>query len=288
MIEQALHWVRGVLLSDNMLMTVIVVPVVLALELRWPARSQPLRHYVFGFGYWFANMFVLAAIAPLLNTAVALGVQHVGLGLIDLRALGLGGLGGSLVALMVSTFIIDFFYYWFHRALHANAYLWQTHLLHHSDEHMNVMTAQRGHIAEGMLAPLFITLPMAVLFKLPAITIGVLSLVPYMYLFVAHANIKLGFGPLWWVLISPNYHRIHHSIEARHWDKNFANWFPVWDVIFGTLYRPAKDEYPATGVDGVAVKSLGEAFAQPFVGWFRLASRRPTSAGQTAIGDSPT
>ena len=38
----------------------------------------------------------------------------------------------------------------------------------------------------------------------------------------------------------------------------------------------------------VAVKSLGEAFAQPFVGWFRLASRRPTSAGQTAIGDSPT
>jgi sterol desaturase/sphingolipid hydroxylase (fatty acid hydroxylase superfamily) len=233
-------------------------------------------------------MFVLAAIAPLLNTAVALGVQHVGLGLIDLSALGLGGLGGSLVALMVSTFIIDFFYYWFHRALHANAYLWQTHLLHHSDEHMNVMTAQRGHIAEGMLAPLFITLPMAVLFKLPAITIGVLSLVPYMYLFVAHANIKLGFGPLWWVLISPNYHRIHHSIEARHWDKNFANWFPVWDVIFGTLYRPAKDEYPATGVDGVAVKSLGEAFAQPFVGWFRLASRRPTSAGQTAIGDSPT
>ena len=38
----------------------------------------------------------------------------------------------------------------------------------------------------------------------------------------------------------------------------------------------------------IAVKSLGEAFAQPFVGWFRLASRRPTSAGQTAIGDSPT
>ena len=288
MIEQALHWVRGVLLSDNMLMTVIVVPVVLALELRWPARSQPLRHYVFGFGYWFTNMFVLAAIAPLLNTAVALGVQHVGLGLIDLSAFGLGGLGGSLVALMVSTFILDFFYYWFHRALHANAYLWQTHLLHHSDEHMNVMTAQRGHIAEGMLAPLFITLPMAVLFKLPAVTIGVLSLVPYMYLFVAHANIKLGFGPLWWVLISPNYHRIHHSIEAHHWDKNFANWFPVWDVIFGTLYRPARDEYPATGVDGVAVKSLGEAFAQPFVGWFRLASRRPTSAGQTALGDSPT
>ena len=37
-----------------------------------------------------------------------------------------------------------------------------------------------------------------------------------------------------------------------------------------------------------AVKSLGEAFAQPFVGWFRLASRRPTSATQTAIGNSPT
>ena len=211
--EQVWRWVVGTLLSDSVIMTILIAPVVIFFEFRRPASFTPLRHYLFGIRFWLANLAVLAIIAPTLNTTVALGIQRVGLGLIDLRAAGLGGLGGSLVALLVSTFILDFFYYWFHRVLHANRWLWQTHLLHHSDEHMNALTAQRGHFTEGLIAPFLTTLPMAVLFDLPAVSIGVLSVIPYAYQFIAHANIRLGYGRFWWVLISPDYHRIHHSIE---------------------------------------------------------------------------
>jgi len=48
---------------------------------------------------------------------------------------------------------------------------------------------------------------MAVLFKLPPIEIAMLSLIPFAWQYFTHANIKFGFGPLWWLLTSPNYHR---------------------------------------------------------------------------------
>jgi hypothetical protein len=52
------------------------------------------------------------------------------------------------------------------------------------------------------------------------------------------------------VFVTPQYHRIHHSIEPRHQDKNFGNLLTVWDRMFGTMNRNY-DEYPATGVIGL-------------------------------------
>lgn len=280
-LDLVLAWTKRIVLSDNVLMTLIAVPVLLLFEVWRPAiKGTPKRwrHYRFGFSFFAVNAVVLALIAPASNAAVALAVQSIGFGLIDLRALGFGGLGGSLFALFVSTLILDFFLYWFHRVLHGNEALWQTHLLHHSDEEMNMMTAQRGHFLEGLVAQLFATIPMAVLFKLPAIQIGVLAVLPYIYLFFAHSNLKVGFGPFWWLIISPNYHRIHHSSELQHRDKNFTNWFPIWDILFGTVWRPRPGECPATGVTGVQVDTLKQAYLQPFVGWRALLKRRTPAA----------
>jgi hypothetical protein len=49
-------------------------------------------------------------------------------------------------------------------------------------------------------------------------------------------------------LNNPQYHRIHHSVEPQHLNKNFCRIFPVFDVIFGTAWRPGKDEFPVTGL----------------------------------------
>lgn len=285
--DELLRWLNDLFLSDNVLMTLLVVPVVVALEYLRPIRKTPVAHYLFGFSYWICNTILLAFVGPLLLTWVAIGTQSVGLGLIDLRFLGLGGLWGAVVALLVSTFLSDFFFYWFHRVLHTNKVLWQVHLLHHSDEHMNVLTAHRSHVAETLISPIFIALPMAVLFDLPPVTIGILSVLPFAYQLFAHANLNVHFGPLWWVLISPNYHRVHHSIEERHWNRNFANWFPIWDVVFGTAYVPAKGELPATGVEGVSVKTLGEAFLLPFVGWWRMLKRRYAASAGNGTSRQP-
>jgi hypothetical protein len=64
---------------------------------------------------------------------------------------------------------------------------------------------------------------------------------------ICHANVKTNFGWLKYVLVTPQSHRLHHSIEERHSDRNFGVIFSIWDRLFGTLY-PHYDEYPSTGV----------------------------------------
>ena len=263
--------VSRIALSDNVLMTLLIVPVLFIAERFYSARKVSMRHYRFGLLFFAVNAVAIGIAAPTINYWTAYGVQALGYGLIDLSSIGFGGLSGSLLALFVSTFVLDFFYYWFHRSLHKSRFLWQLHLLHHTDENMNMLTAQRGHIFEGLVAPFFITLPMAILFKMPAIEIAILALLPQAYHFVSHANIRLGYGPLWWLIISPDYHRIHHSIEPRHRDKNFTNWFPIWDIVFGTLYYPQEDERPVTGVEGTRVESLWQAYMLPINGWRAMA-----------------
>ena len=274
LISLLLDNLRRILTSDYVLMTAVMVPPMFLVEWLLRAHRESWRHYRFGIAFFVANAFVLGIVAPTINYFTASGIKAFGFGLIDLRSLGLGGVGGSALAVLVSTFILDFFYYWFHRAFHRSRLLWQMHLLHHSDENMNMLTAQRGHFLETVLQPAFIAIPMAVLFKLPPIQIGLLSLIPYGYLFFVHANIRIGFGPLWWLVISPDYHRIHHSIEPQHRDRNFTNWFPIWDILFGTVWRPRPGERPATGGDGVHVKTLSEAFLLPITGWRRMIARR--------------
>ena len=148
---------------------------------------------------------------------------------------------------------------------------------------MNVTTAARQHLFENILLPVFVTIPMAILFKLPAINIAMLSLIPYAWQYVTHANIKLSFGPFWWLLASPNYHRIHHSLEPNHIDRNFAAWFPIWDIIFGTAVKPRRGEYPPTGVDGVSVRSLFQAYLLPLSGWRRLVMARMPFIGPARV-----
>jgi hypothetical protein len=53
------------------------------------------------------------------------------------------------------------------------------------------------------------------------------------------------------VITGPQIHRIHHSIHPHHFDTNFAGAFPLWDLLFGTFHRPARGEFPPTGVRAV-------------------------------------
>lgn len=280
MLDALLDTASRIATSDNVMMTLIAVPVLFIFERMYTAQRETAKHVRFGISFFAVNAVLLGLLAPAINYFTARGVQALGFGLIDLSSFGLSGFAGAAVALLISTFILDFFYYWFHRLLHHSRFMWQMHLLHHSDENMNALTAQRGHVFEGLAAPFFVTFPMAILFQLPAIEIAVLSLIPQIYQFVAHANIKAGYGPFWWLIISPDYHRIHHSIESRHRDKNFTNWFPIWDILFGTLYRPQAGERPHTGVEGVRIATLSAAYVLPLKGWLNMWRKRRRSGNR--------
>ncbi len=158
----------------------------------------------------------------------------------------------SVMAVVICTaiwlLIYDFFYYWCHRLQHK--WLWRQHRLHHTEVYLSVASSYRHHFTEGAIRALFVNLPMGLVFDMQPLHILWMSyLIPQLGLFI-HSNIRLQMGPLTPLLSGPQWHRIHHSIEPQHRDKNFSGIFPIWDIVFGTYYHPKKNEFPATGVVG--------------------------------------
>jgi len=212
---------------------------------------------------------------------------------LDLPTHGKVGLG--ILLSFLALLIYDFFYYWMHRFQHWSKWLWAEHELHHSDEHVNVTTGVRHHHLEIFMKAIFIAVPLAILFRLPAVNFGLAFFLTQSFVFFIHANARVSFGPFNRFMASPQVHRIHHSIQPEHIDKNFAAYFPIWDVIFGTYYHPKPGEYPPTGlVSGRTVYSLREAAMMPFVSWATmLKARRQSSvsnngnAGLGGISSTP-
>lgn len=180
--------------------------------------------------------------------------------------------------LLIPTLIFDFFYYWFHRAQHSWSWLWEVHKLHHTDAAVNVTTSYRHHWTEEFFRSIWVVLPMSFLFDISPAEGGFLSVFFAQWGHFVHANIRLPLGLLGLFIAGPQYHRIHHSIEPGHWNKNFAAFFPLWDFVFGTAHIPKASEWPRTGVDGEnSMPNLLVVLFGPFAAWMRTA---PTAFGR--------
>ena len=118
-------------------------------------------------------------------------------------------------------------------------------------------------------------IPLAILFKLnpqQGVITGAMFTAWVVFL---HTNIKLHLGPFAVLFNGPQGHRIHHSRVSEHFDKNYAAFFPIWDVIFCTYHHPRRGEYPLTGVhDEKEVQSLLDAAMLPLRGWRDMLRRR--------------
>lgn len=171
----------------------------------------------------------------------------------------------------LATFVFDFFYYWMHRTQHVWRPLWREHSVHHSIRELNVCNDYH-HWLEPLLHMVFTFLPLSLLIRVNPPSLVIVGFIYRLSQTLVHANSPLTYGPLKYVFAEPRYHRIRHSIERQHWDKNFAAFFPFWDIVFGTAYFPCKEEYPATGlVEQDEPRTVGDYLFMPF--------RRPQRAG---------
>jgi len=219
-------------------------------------------------GFFFISFDLMAS---LLVASLLVG-QH---GKISIFASDRGNLVLAFALAAAWLAVRDFFYYWLHRLQHASKWLWAEHMLHHSDEHLNITTSVRHHWLEMPLNALCVTAPMMLLFRPPLITVPIAFFLTSLVSYLIHLNVRLSFGRFSWVLAGPQTHRVHHSRLPGHCDKNFAQFFPLWDVIFRTYYHPQSDEYPASGlVSGETVSSLGRALNLPFSEWHRMISAK--------------
>jgi len=175
--------------------------------------------------------------------------------------------------LQIGVFIVmyDFGYYWFHRCQHNWSWFWCHHKLHHTDEHMNATTSFRHHWMENVYRIPFIMIPMALLISIDSAMPIIFYDLLLVWAIFTHLNLKLELGPLTPIFAGPQVHRIHHSKLPQHQDRNFAAYFPIWDILFGTWYKPEKGEFPDCGtIDGETTWSIWEANVGVFKGWYRL------------------
>jgi sterol desaturase/sphingolipid hydroxylase (fatty acid hydroxylase superfamily) len=161
-------------------------------------------------------------------------------------------LAGWPVALQVGLGVLlsDFLAWLHHFVRHKVPALWSLHAVHHSQPHLNPLTNERYHVVEYLVAETIRFLPMFALnFKLGHIVGYGLFTTWYSRLY--HANIRSRFGPLRYLLVTPQSHRIHHSLSPEHRDQNFGVLLCVWDRLFGTQH-PDDESYPETGIDDAA------------------------------------
>ena len=276
----------------------IAPPLVLSLleHLTRPAGPRKsAKKWVLHFQIILAHFATVIPVSLLATYLASLIVKFLGLnlGLIDLRIGSGKEIPVIIAAFLLNVLIFDFFFYWYHRSLHKSSILWQAHKMHHMDTEFDALTGPRQNWLDSFIEMFFAWIPMAVLFKLDVIDpldtgliqgaiIGLLTLFTYQN----HSNLRLQFGRFSVVFISSQTHRIHHSYLPQHRDKNFVAFFPIWDILFGTYYHPARDEFPLTGVEGEReIQSVWEVQIFALREWRRMfrAHRRGHSINELQL-----
>ncbi len=149
------------------------------------------------------------------------------------------------VKIILGLFLVDFALYWIHRAQHRYELLWRTHVWHHSIEEMYWFAGFRTSFFHSFLYNIPQVVIPVTLLKLSPAQAGIGYSIGLLIQFWEHTNLKINIGPLAWLLITPEYHRIHHS-ATLHRGMNLAPTFRIWDRMFGTYVDPAgmPDHYP--------------------------------------------
>ena len=171
----------------------------------------------------------------------------------------------AIVQFVALLFVADFTQYWVHRTFHAVPALWRFHAIHHSAEQMDWLAGSRLHLVDVAVTRGLTYVPIYVLGFAEGPLFAYLVVVSAQATFI-HANVRFDFGPLKWLVATPQFHHWHHAADAEAIDKNFAVHLPVLDAVFGTMYLP--DRWPdAYGIGGGPRVPSG--FARQFLWPFR-------------------
>lgn len=156
--------------------------------------------------------------------------------------------GLPLVVQGLGAFLVMDFAHWFsHYVRHKVRWFWHFHSIHHSQVEMSAWTAFRAHPVEPFIDSALVMVPIGIVGGDMSAWIIVTAIYTIVWPPFTHANIRTNLGIFRWILVSPQYHRVHHSIVKEQYDLNFGSHLVVWDWMFGTMYRDM-EAYPDTGV----------------------------------------
>jgi sterol desaturase/sphingolipid hydroxylase (fatty acid hydroxylase superfamily) len=220
----------------------------------------PRRKQAIGRGMrWPNNLGVLVLdtlLVRILFPTTAVGLSLVtearGFGLFNVVALP------AWVGVVASVVVLDFVIYLQHVLFHAVPALWRLHRMHHADLEFDLSTGLRFHPIEILLS-MVIKLTVVAALGAPALAVLIFEVLLNATSMFNHSNVRIPLGAdsvLRWFVVTPDMHRVHHSILSRETNSNFGFNLPWWDRLFGT-YRAQ----PTAGHDGMTIGI--EQFREP-------------------------
>lgn len=204
-------------------------------ELMAPRRRQAIgrrRRWPGNLGVVVIDTLLVRFIFPTAAVGVALVAQMGGWGLLpSLDA-------PSWLAIIIAVIVLDLAIYLQHVLFHAVPVLWRLHRMHHADLEIDVTTGARFHPIEILLS-MAIKLGVVAALGAPAVAVLIFEVLLNATSMFNHGNVRLPQRldrMLRWLVVTPDMHRVHHSILADETNSNFGFNLPWWDRLFGT-YR---------------------------------------------------
>ncbi|MDA9905498.1 sterol desaturase family protein [Pseudomonadales bacterium] len=178
-----------------------------------------------------------------------------------------------LVQLITLFVILDISVYFMHRFQHRNIVAWQFHKTHHSQKDLTALTSFRKTLLDRFFEISMLTIP--------AFVLSIDHTYPfYIYVMIIahqlliHSTLPITFGRLGYIIVPPDFHKLHHSADPQHHYGNYGGALAVWDHLFGTYLGPTHG--PLTF--GVHSEEIPESFIKqlfvPLIGIYGLVKQR--------------
>lgn len=226
---------RMALLVGGLLFFWIIEGAIPLLKLRY--KKNKLRHAAVNFGFTIIHLILHTFLAILIVKLSYWCYQHQ-FGLVYWFN------ASVLVTILIGVLALDFSSWLVHFVMHKSKLLWRFHLIHHSDNNVDVTTGLRHHPGDSLLRGVFFIL-LIFISGAPMYAVMIYQTLVVIATAFTHANIRLPEKldhALSYVLISPNMHKVHHHWKQPYTDSNYGAVFSFWDRILGTFTKlPAKD-----------------------------------------------
>ncbi len=237
--------------------------------------ANKLLRWTSNLGLIFLNSLVLRLLLPMGAVGVATLVETKEWGLFHQISLP------SWLELFTAVIFLDFAIYWQHVVSHKMPMFWKIHRVHHVDLNIDVTTGLRFHTIEIVLSFAF-KLLLILVFGIAPLAVLIFEILLNGTAMFNHSNVKL---PLWLdrfirlFLVTPDMHRVHHSVLQHETDSNYGFNLPWWDYLFRTyIAQPQKGHDKMTiGLENYQIK---QAEQLPWMLWFPFVKEETESEPQ--------
>ena len=187
----------------------------------------------------FISSILIKLLFPLAAFGVAYYMEAKSFGLLHLFELS------YFIKVLIAVILLDLIIYWQHRIFHKVDFFWKFHKVHHSDMDFDLSTGIRFHPIE-IIFSMLIKICFITILGAPALAVLIFEILLNSCSIFNHSNIKLPYKIdkiLRYFIITPDFHRVHHSIHNDELNSNFGFSLSLWDRIFDSYTKSPKDGY---------------------------------------------